>query len=438
MGKLYEGLSETECVRMLAKLSRAHDIAEMGRLRNATPPEHAAAYNRALGLLRTLNGNLTDWLTIYRVSMERDRFRLQAFIRESAQHYLNYAQLFDVWKLIPYPATESEYRAAIKRERAELHPLDGYAEILSELDGDEPGLNPVLAEFLQNLPPELEPRRFADGEWEAWKASPEYEQESQEQDRRSEELARRIRALIDAAIERGELPKPKRKDGEPAIPWGVLHDWAEGSTPETYEPYGPHYHIPVLELFNGDFLKWEDVRPDSEAEAVRKRRAEIRDLFLTLSGIPRDERETFPSLELPKTAAALKKAREQAETLHHDEVKGLEGVAELALDAATVYASHRAQLEGITQALDIITREDFHGEDPLWPETRAQLEATHAEAERFTKQWASANDFTLRGSLRKAMGLEPYPDDDFTAPAPIPTEEPPVDDMLKLVREWGV
>lgn len=59
---LYGKLGEKERVPMLAKLSREHVIAGMEKLRNATSPKHADAYNQALKLLRVLNGNLTDWL----------------------------------------------------------------------------------------------------------------------------------------------------------------------------------------------------------------------------------------------------------------------------------------------------------------------------------------------------------------------------------------
>lgn len=70
---LYGKLGEKERVRMLAKLSRKSDIAGMEKLRNATPPEHEDAYNHALKLLRVLNGNLTDWLALFKTGMERDR-----------------------------------------------------------------------------------------------------------------------------------------------------------------------------------------------------------------------------------------------------------------------------------------------------------------------------------------------------------------------------
>lgn len=448
IGKLYAGLNERERVRMLARLSREHNREEMGRLRDATPPEHADAYNHALGLLRVLNGNLLDWIALFRTGMERDRFRLATFAREAAQKALNDHHRRAIWKIVPYPVTETEYRAIVKRERADLTPLDGYAEILAENDGDEPGLHPDLAALLQNLPPELKREAVDPDDWR-WrkKRTPEeqarWDQDLREDHDRADKIAAQIRAVIDAAIERRELPKPKRLDGEPALPWGVLHDWGEGTTPETYTPYGPGYHVPALELFGGDLHDTWDVRPDSEADAVRARRADILDAVRRLSGIPHTEPDPIRSLDPPLTVAAHKKAREHVDRLDK-QWRVNDPLVELVLDAAKAHAFLRAQIEALATATEILQRDDFGGEDPLWAETRAHLEAAQAEAARIEETWEMAHIGDMGPALRKAMGLDPdywgsLTDDGFE-PAPLPTEETAATDleeMLRLIRNWG-
>jgi len=449
IGKLYAGLNERERVRMLARLSREHNREEMNRLRDATPPEHADAYNRALGMLRVLNGNLLDWIALFRTAMERDRFRLQVFAREATQKALNEVLRMDVWKLVSYPVTESEYRALVKRERAALTSLDDYARYLADtidLTEDETRLPPDLTALLQSLPPELE-REGVDRDYWREKRTPEEQAEAErllgEDHERADKIAAQIRAVIDAAIERRELPKPKRLDGEPALPWGVLHDWGEGTTPETYTPYGPGYNVPALELFGGDLHDTWDVRPDSEADAVRARRADILDAVRRLSGIPHTEPDPIRSLDPPLTVAAHKKAREHVDRLDK-QWRANDPLVELVLDAAKTHAVLRAQIEAIATATEILQRDDFGGEDPLWPETRAHLEAAQAEAARIEETWEMAHIGDMGPALRKAMGLDPdywgsLTDDGFE-PAPLPTEETAATDleeMLRLIRDWG-
>lgn len=437
MGKLYEGLNERERVRMLAKLARAHDTSEMDRLRNATPMAHADAYNRALGLLRTLNGNLPDWLTIFHMGMQRDRFRLQHVLSEMAQRTLQQLALPNIWKLIAYPVTESEYRVLVELERAEPYELDAYAQRFVEMDGDElVGLNPHIAEFLQHLPADLKLHRFDSDEWEAWRASPEYEQEDQEQDRIYGELTRQLLALIEAAIAAGELPKPKKTKGEPSLPLGVLSDWGEGTTPETYKPLGPSYFVPVLQLLGGDFAKWE-IHPDDETDTVKERRRDMLAALLPLTGRHNQLRDAIEHLEPPKTAAQREAAQKHADELH--ETRNAESaLIEIAFESAIVHGTHRAQLEGLAEALAIVQQEDFYGEDPLWPETRAQIETAQEEGKRFDGLWQDANSLAeLRSGLRKLQGLEPYPEGDFAAPAPLPESEPDTAGTLALIRGWS-
>ncbi len=445
IGKLYAGLTETERIRMLAKLSRAHDGAGMDQLRTATPTEHAGAYNRALRLLRTLNGNLLDWIMIFRIGMERDRFRLQAFFREGATRQLNWSYLSNVWKLTPYPITESEHRALLDRAHAEPWSLEAYAEYVAEnFAGDESGLHPALAAALQNLPPELEYPQHPDpnpdskqSSYEKWLAIPEAEKAERirEENRITEAIAARVRPVMDAAIKRGELPKPRRKAGKPSLPTGTLEAWGEGKAHD----WGPGFYVPAVALLNGDFAEW-DIRPDSEAEAVRARREEMRRVLLMLAGVHHDERSALPTLlDPPLTDAEHAQATKDAAALQ-EHLPDYDELAERVLAAATAHASFRAQLDGLAAAVAIIQREDFGGEDPLWEEVRTQLQDAQEEAERIHDIWESVNDVpSLRNALRKPLGLPPisYADGVPDEPIPLPSQEPDTDEMLKLVREWG-
>lgn len=435
MGKLYESLTPKERARMLAKLAREGNRLEIERLRNATPPEHSSAYNRALGFLRTLNGNLPDWLSIFHVSMERDRYRFNLGAIEHVRRTMRRLQLGAVWKLVSYPVTESEYRALVKMQRAEPWELEGYAEHLAELEGNEPGLNPAIAELLQNLPPDLQRIR---GVWtpvhEILDPEKERDEEAYRDDhRRAAEIQHRILALMEAAIERGELPKPKRKDGELTLPEGTLKDWGEGTTPDTFEPYAPDHFVPGIdEFFSGGVMlgrdEWE-IHPDSEAEAVKARRETMRTALLELAGVPHPQWDRFPSFDPPLTSAARRKAEKLAATLH-DEWFEQGDFAALILAAAETHAVMRAQLEGIAQAIETLTRDEFGGEDPLMPETRATLEAAQEEAATFVKLWQQS-ERELRIGLYEASGKKLNLDEPF----PLPEKEP--DDMLPVFERWA-
>ncbi len=428
LDKLYAGLSEIERVRMLAKLSRAHDRVEMDRLRNATPPEQADAYNRALGLLRVLNGQVTDWIALFQIAMERDRLQLQYAISEAARHSLAVLSLSNLWELVPYPVTESEYRAIVKVDRIELRSLNEYMESLWDVGTLRPELREIVQEYRDaDEPSDAEKEAF----WKGYEA--------------------RIAATVRTAIKRGELPKPRRapknavneEPGDIWIPAGALTDWAEGTTEETYKPLDPGSCVPILgEVLKGDVAEWE-IRSDSEADAVKARREQMRHTFLDLRAIPRVERKRAPSLDPPLTLNDREGDRKLAEELsrawsaHH-------GLALFALDVAQTHATHRAQLEDITAAIEIVCRDDFGGEAPLWAEVRERLEAAQAEAKRFDETWGSAND-TMQSVLREAAGLDAYPRDSWNPeiktldipPVPLPTGEHDLESTLRLIQDWS-
>jgi len=432
VGDLYARLKPVELVRLIARFAREHNNAEMNRLRDAIPMEQAETYNRAIALLRVLNGNARDWIGIQHLGMQRDRVRLQRAVTDNAHRWLTHSRLHSIWKLIAYPVTESEYRAIVERERSEPKSLDGYAEQLTDWNGTEPSLHPDVAALLQGLPSELQriPSDAPPGERpseECW----------HEDVRRSHEIAAQIRRIITAAIKRGELPKPKRHDGELCLPTGVLSDWGEGTTPETYEPFGPGFTVPGLgQLFMADSAKWE-IRPDSEAETVTERRRQLLDVLLDLAGVSRTERDALPSIDPPQTPAEWKQADELAERLF-DEWFDRTDTAAMAIAAATAHLIHRSQLDALAGAITAIQRDEFGGEDPLWPEVREALTEALVEAERFDAEWESANE-TMRTALRRVMGFDPYPKHDLSAPAPLPTlsEELDADGTVSLIHSWA-
>ncbi|MCA9834400.1 MAG: hypothetical protein KC435_10655, partial [Thermomicrobiales bacterium] len=220
--KMYGALGPKEVRRMMAKLAREHNIDEMNRLRLGIAQEQARVYNDGLKLLRVVNGNLNDWVGLALVGMQRDRFRFQHLLRETALEAVLRYHLTEMWRFIKYPVTESELRTIRQLRRSELVSLDGYAEMLSEVEGSEEGLNPSIAEYINSLPEDIERERSE------FNGRPS-EEALQEDIRRGRIIEKEIRAIIDAAIKKGELPKPRKHEGELSLPWGVLTDWGEGT-----------------------------------------------------------------------------------------------------------------------------------------------------------------------------------------------------------------
>lgn len=447
--KLYAGLGPKEIRRMMAKLAREHKPDEMDRLRRAIPSEHAKTYNDGLKLLRVVNGNALDWIGLSKLGMERDRFRLQAFVREAAIDSVLRYQLMEMWRFIKYPVTESEYRAIVQRERSAPSTLDDYARHLAETEGLDEELRPELEAVFESLPPELEPDYSTlpedSSEWRKLHDTPEYQAVVQQETERNEEAAKRILAILNTAVEKGELPKPKRQKGELVLPWGVLEDWATGTTEETWELLGPASgeFVPMLRMFHATLGPEWDIRPDSDADFVKEERRQMLQRLPMRPTIPREVRDEIGTLDPPLTEKERQRDWKRLEELQ-EKWDSLEFITSMMVNAAEVHAEHRAQFEGIREALEIVQRDDFFGEDPLFPEIRAQLDAAQEEADRFPPLWEQANmNWEIRRELYKHQGLEP-PDispladmDELQEPAPMPTKEPDTTEMLQLLRGWG-
>jgi hypothetical protein len=289
-----------------------------------------------------------------------------------------------------------------------------------EKDPETPGLRPELAELLRERPS--------------------CDDESDEAQEREEALWQRFYQCFIDAIERGhlhEVKHPKDTASDSDAPWiraGELSDWALGTTEETFEPSSPGFAVPIIdELFAGSmYAKW-DIRPDAEAERVKARREEIRDVFSGLTVMGSSGRNELPSLEPPLTPQAHRKAQKEAHELY-ESLRSDTTPAKLAVAAATGFAAFRAQLEGLAEAVAIVERDDFFGEDPLWPEVRSLLEAGREEVNRFEEAW---NSTMMNHPIRKEMGLPVETLEEIREPAPLPTVEPEIQAMLELIRAWG-
>lgn len=373
MGKLYAGLSDIERARLLARYWREHNKAELDRLRDSIPDDRAGkGYNQALAILRGLNSAFVLYgLMLVKVGFERDIFAAW-MARGKAERYSDHLpMLWDMWKLVPYPVTESEYRAIVNRERAELTPVNEYASVLWE-NG--------MPEAIAKLRPELAAimNEYRDDMAEA------------EQDA----LWDRFYACFTDAMKRGELPKSKpvpkgtssKVDAdEPWLPEGTLTDWAKGTTLETYEPRGPDWAIPALELFQAIWAKY-DIQPDANAERVRARRTELRSVLIGMGqhplGIEKDKLERL-SFDPPKSAREWQKAHDYVQSIWPQPVKERETFRSLAAQ----YAGKKAELRVYTDVLAMFQRETFGGEDPLDERGRELVEQAWATARWAEEMW---------------------------------------------------
>ena len=403
LGHLYAGLTPAERARLLARLWREHDAAELDRLRQTIPDAAAgAAYNRAVALLRNLNGaTFLAALAAMRNGFELDIFTLMHLYERVADRRNDRANLHRVWGLLGYPVTRTEYRTFVELERSEPYPLDAYAEILADFDGTEPGLHPDVAALLRGLPPDLVRDRLPNDHKLGDPIPPD---ELAEDTRQAAEITARVRHVNDAAVRRGELPKPRRRKGEPCLPVGTLSDWGEGTTPETFEPFGPSYRVPMLELVGGGSAEW-DTRPDEEADAVRARRRKLLDV---LGGIVRDAGHVTEddldrlTLDPPLSGAARERSLAERDriwpwaTVERDEFRAW----------AARFGARRAELRAYTDALEMFQAEDFGGEDPLAPEARPFLERARDSARDAETIWD-----------RVAEQLKPIGDDEPWPPS---------------------
>ena len=363
---MYGGLSDLERARLLARLWREDNFTELDRLREAIPTGQAGdAYNVALNALKGLNGALfVLGLELLNTGFERDMFASAMFMLRN-RHYRDMQWAAGaLWELITYPVTESEYRAIIKRHRAELTPLSEYA---SNFWPGEYASTPTRPELLEVLA--------------------EYRDDMSDEE--EEALWNRFYGCFTVAIARGELPKGKptpkhqqrlaeKYEDEPWLPSGALHDWAEGTTEATFEPLDPNYEIPALELFSSLSGPKYDVSPDSEADTVRERREQIRQACISFgrrTGELSQEQLEKLNFDPSKTARQREKEATYVSSIwpagRDNELARLE----------QQYARKKVELRAFTDILATLQSDVFGGEDPLDSLTRTVLEKTLTTAE---------------------------------------------------------
>ena len=370
VGNLYAGLSDIERARLLARYWREENSEELERIRNTIPDERAGrAYNEALAALRGLNSPFVTYNLLYiRTGFDRDYFAWNMV--QGFDHQIDTARavLEGLASLIAYPATQSEYAAIVKRERAFLIHVEDWADLIFPAHPEQEPLRSELAGIVR--------------EYEEADQSDETEKDAYWQG-----YYDRIGNVVRAAIKRGELPKPQKAPKDALggfdgiwLPLGALSDWAYGTTEATYVPIA-HAAAPALEFFQG-LYKW-DVRPDNEAAQVKTRREELRLALLRVGRfslrVP-EEKLNALSLEPTLSEQEWKQANDYTATLW--EASPREAKREDALRSIMgQYAPRKASFRALAEAIEAVQREIFGGEDALDSTTRQLLdEAQEAQA----------------------------------------------------------
>jgi hypothetical protein len=194
LDQLYGALLPTERARMMARINRTEAYDELRRVRDTLPGSQAHAYNHLLAILKALHTPLANDLFGLVVGAERDNARIGAVIIGACEERVRRYSLGDVWKLVPYPVTKSEYAALVALERGRLEPLAAFAWFVAQAGADDDW----RPEVITVLEAEVE------DEWACQRA---------------------VAALLEAAVTAGTLPTPTGTTEGPAQPWGVLCDW---------------------------------------------------------------------------------------------------------------------------------------------------------------------------------------------------------------------
>ena len=362
---LYASLTAQELAKLLARLYREQDDKEMLRLRDNIPPGRADEYNRIARILNNLEllGGLA--LRVTWLAMERCTLFLAHELDEYAKTWRARSHAYTASKLLPgYPVTESEYRALIAAQRDRRELLDDFAGYITDgaWDNTDTGLHPTVRAWLAEEMPNDVPDE------EHWP-----------------QAKREVRGLLDAAIERGELPAPQDTPDGPALTWGILHDWLTGTTAETFEPYSPEYYIPTLEALNAHIgLAW-DIRPDSEGDDVRRRREHICETLATIWEL-NDAQRAQINPHPPETMEQSEREQREWEAVWPSRPKP--ETRELLLKFQAMYLDIRLEMLSLAAAFETIRREDFYGEDALPEHVRKTLEDARQASERFCEAWS--------------------------------------------------
>jgi hypothetical protein len=360
MAALYAGLSPTERARLMARITREGRYAEMNRVGDSLPEGQADHYNRRLRILRRLHSPLAPNLVALLLAAERDEAALLGCLRDIHQARLRHIALCGVWQLFGYPVTEGEYAAIVAMERAEPEPLAAFAVYLAESDAEDARVKGWRPEVLTFQAQEAD---WGEDEWEA-----------------------QALALLHSAIGRGELPAPEHSPGGLALPRGVLYEWL--APDRIYEPFGPDYHVPMVEALGGSILARWELHPDGEADAVRARRERIGEALCWMVLLDPAE---WPSIHPPASAEEREASALQIQERWPWRLEAEEQRARL-LHIGAGHAQWRGALGAHLTMLGEIQAEVFGGEDPLPGHCREVLGQAEAAYARVGELWAMAGD----------------------------------------------
>lgn len=371
MGKLYAGLSDIERARLLARLWREKNGAELDRLREAIPDDRAGkGYNQALAALRGLNSAFVVYQLIgLRTGFDRDYFAVHALTLGAHMEDAARDVLMSVSELFTYPMTQSERAAIVKRERATLFAVDDWADLIWGEEGLRPELQALMTEF-----------------YEPYTHTEMSKEERLDIERR---YTARVVEEVRAAIARGELPKPRKAPQDATIhadadtlwlPHGALTDWATGTTEATY-PVTAGDAAPILGFFTWSSMPCE-VFPDNDAERVRAKRAKLRDVLLRIARydlhIPQDKLDKL-SVEPARSEREWTRASDyeaklwQASDDHMTKPEPFRAVMQ-------TFAERQATLRVLTDIIETLQAEIFGGEDPLDTRARELLDSAREAA----------------------------------------------------------
>ena len=342
---LYGGLSRTERARLIARCVRTEDFRTLDQVRYTVPQGDGSHFNDLMTIIRR-HTNYGRWTAdVLRLQAERDEARLLLATAARCHQTLAWLATWGVWKLTGYPVTQAEYGRIVAFDKARPEPLDAFAchlwECYNPEEAAQAGWRPELVAWLSTTEPEDD----AAGEAEAL-------------------------AILHAAIKRGELPTSTTTEEGPCLPWGACAAWLMPG--QEHEPYGPDWHIPLVEALGGAWAKWE-IRPDSEQEAVTARR-EL--LARTLSGVAALHLSKLPgTIHPPASLEAWEAEHERVQAAWPWEDSDWRGLAE---HIGANQASNRAQWQAVQAVLEECRVEDFGGEDPIPTDLRAHLDGVEA------------------------------------------------------------
>jgi hypothetical protein len=358
---VYGGLTPDERARLMASINRTGAEGVMQKIRTTVPDSQAAHYNHRLAILRMVHRPLIWNLIALLLAAERDGAGMRLALMRYTHRRMQHINLSRVWQLVPYPVTQREFAVIQAIEHDRPYGLDAFAQFMVQTNSAEEaavaGWRDEVVSFLRRDDPEDD---------DAWQ--------------------RMARALLDAAIARGELPAPTMVGDGPALPWGVLETWLDPTG--AHDPYPPSYHVPTVELLGGGVRDRWDIRPDTEAPAVEQRREDIAGVLFPMAGL---EADAWPSLHPPASYEEQTAAREQIERAWPWTEAHEEATADLT-SIGTHHAPWRAKLAAHHVVLDEVRREDFCGEEPVADGIRELPDLADAEHQTVQDLWATAGD----------------------------------------------